>query len=201
MSGRAPYGPPLDRVAECVCEVYLMDTPLSIHEAAQTCGQYQGYAIDSRTLARYVARDLTELNRRTSQKCGKKVQRKCVKEGIEIVQSLDGALRERRNPLLRRLSHEETLDGEDGDLCLADPESEVKPKDIVRLGFKVLSGIKEQTESELCQAEVDEKPKAPLIPRDLLSKSFDLKFDPKDMPSRHSFLGRRTKSVFNIVLS
>jgi hypothetical protein len=69
----------------------------------------------------------------------------------------------------------------------------IKPKDIVRPGFTVLSGIKEQTESELCPTELDEKPKTPLIPRDLLSKSFY----PKDMPSRHSFLGRHTKSVFN----
>jgi len=73
----------------------------------------------------------------------------------------------------------------------------IKPKNIVRPGFKVLPSIKEQTESELCPAEVDEKPKTPLIPRDLLPESFD----PKDMPSRHSFLGRHTKSVFNIVLS
>ena len=128
MSGRAPYGPPLDRVADCVCEVYSLDTPLSIHEAAQTCGQYQGYVIDSRTLGRYVARDLTELNRRTSKKCGKKVKEKCVKEGIEIVQSLDGALRERRRPFPSRPLPEETLDGEDGDVCLADPESKVNDR-------------------------------------------------------------------------
>ena len=51
----------------------------------------------------------------------------------------------------------------------------IKPKGIVRPGFTVLPSIKEQTESEqteseLCPTEVDEKPKTPLIPRDLLSK-------------------------------
>jgi hypothetical protein len=126
MSGRGPYGPPLDRVADCICEVFPIGTPLSIHEVARTCGQYHGCDIDQRTVERYVGKDQAELNLRTSKKCGKKVREKCVKDGIEIVQSLDGTLRDRRKPLPPRPSSEETLDDEDVDACLAEPQK-LKP--------------------------------------------------------------------------
>jgi hypothetical protein len=128
MGGRGPYAPALDRVADCVCEVYPVGKPLSFHEAAQTCGQYQRYVIDSRTLGRYVRMNQAELNLRTSRKCGKKVQEKCVKAGFEVVQSLEGTLRDRRKQFTSRSLPEETINGDDRNACLAEPESKVNTR-------------------------------------------------------------------------
>jgi hypothetical protein len=98
MSGRAPYGPPLEKVAECVCEVFPMNTPLGPHKAAKDCSEYHESTVDPRTISRYVTKDLSELNRVTSKKCGKKATEKCVKQGFQIVQSLNGAMKDQKKP-------------------------------------------------------------------------------------------------------
>ena len=128
LSGRAPYGPPLEKIADCICDVFDMGALLSFHKAAKNCGQYHGSVIDPRTVQGYINRDLTELNRRTTKMCGRKVAKKCVKDGLEINQSLNGALRDRRKRISSSSSPEEPLDAENEIVCLTDPDSSINER-------------------------------------------------------------------------
>ena len=128
LSGRAPYGPPLEKVADCICDVFDMGALLSFYKAAKSCGQYHGSVIDPRTVQGYITRDIAELNKRTNKMCGRQVAKKCVKDGLEISQSLDGALKDQRRRIAYPSSPEEPLDAENEIVCLTDPDSSINEK-------------------------------------------------------------------------
>jgi hypothetical protein len=128
LSGRAPYGPPLEKVAVCICDVFDMGEPLSFHKAAKNCGQYHGSVIDPRTMQGYITRDIAELNKRTNKMCGRQVAKKCVKDGLEISQSLDGALKDQGKRIAHPSSPEEPLESENEVVCLTDPDSSINDR-------------------------------------------------------------------------
>lgn len=126
MSARAPYGPPLEKVADCVCDVFLMGTALSIHKAAKDCSQHSEAIVDPRTLYRYVTRDLSELNRATNIKCGKKVAGDCAKMGFKVTATLNGALRDSKKVIVSGSSVKEARNDEIEDVCVTELGNELE---------------------------------------------------------------------------
>lgn len=96
MSGRAPYGPSLERFTDCVCNILPMEKIVSINEAADKCSTHHEIGIDPRTVERYVTQHPSELNKSTNKKCGKEVTEECARKGFKITESISGALRDRR---------------------------------------------------------------------------------------------------------
>lgn len=100
MSGRAPYGPSLERLTDCVCNIFPVKKILSINEAAEECSTHHETSIDPRTVDRYVTQHTKELNKRANKKCGKEVKEECARKGFKITESLSGILRgQRKKPI------------------------------------------------------------------------------------------------------
>ncbi len=105
MSGRAPYGPSLERFTDCVCNILPMEKIVSINEAADKCSTHHEIGMDPRTVERYVTQHPSELNKSTNKKCGKEVTEECARKGFKITESISGALRDRRKkPISARRS-------------------------------------------------------------------------------------------------
>lgn len=105
MSGRAPYGPSIERFTDCVCNILPMEKIVSINEAADKCSTHHEIGIDPRTVERYVTQHPSELNKSTNKKCGKEVTEECARKGFKITESISGALRDRRKkPISARRS-------------------------------------------------------------------------------------------------
>lgn len=95
-------------------------------------------SIDPRTVNRYVAQHLNELNKKIGRKCGKKVTEECARKGFKIIESISGALRDqRKTPISAHQSPSGLSNVEKGDVCATElgAESNVRRQDFLPQPF------------------------------------------------------------------